>query len=1097
MSSPFMFREIPLRPDLRHRCALRACCLILLTVGGLPACDSTYPQAPTSKLLDEEVVLGRDKDRAFAAREIEVDGPSSIVAIVDERGSDVELRIRLANGGATLAPGTAVETHLEGEGIEIAHLAVRHAAKVVIELVGSRYSSKVRRVRVEVLQFRAAAKADASTAARLAGYSQWALGTRVGVAQERVAAECLPHIDRAIAIFESGPSLDARLAAMARLVRARTFYFHELSQPEARNEARRAASAFASSRVADTLNAARARRLEAAALQEISLDPTSRDPSAAEADLESRLVLRELTAQESALDDVGRARAINLRALAELYTGQWSAARALFDQAVHYYDAADYRAGSMQSKRNLALLANLRGDLTLAARLYEARLEDLQWMDDPDMRTSLLHNAALAASNVGDSDSAIARFLQAEKIARAGRLPHGEARALHNLGLEYYARGDLAQASALLMRALELRRKAGAGPGLYASLRAVGSLQRNRNELREALASHRAAEERAPNVVSRLRALVDIALDEAAAQRNTAAIAYLRQALDLKLQNPRHPAVAEAQLALADLLLGQSRGRATLDEARHLALAALAVARQPKDIPIEINALRILARTQVAGGDRRRAQVQLEKAIDLALRYRRFSSSLELQASSLASQQQIFCDYIGLLMDGVPHRQNPHAATPAEIRALRALETVRALMFGAQRRAGASSGELDAALATLAAKRESVTSLLELARPPEAEIRALQLDAARLRAEIDHMRALHLAGANQDVLDIDRPAGVWQPLQAGHAQISYFLADEKAYAWERSTRGIRVWTLAAHPGEFERQVGELVNADQLQDVEEYDRRLLALSDLLMPKGLAGGDVTSLDVVADGDLARVPFAGLRSPNDPSRRLIETHVVTTIASLFQTPAPASAARSWDLVTVADSASSTSPASADVEIRTVAATISAAQPRVLSLQGATADAGALEKVLRDGVGILHFATHGVADPQQPLASRLSLHGQNGYLTAGQIQEWRGDAGLVFLSACDSAVGLARFGDSMPGLQRAFLRAGARDVIATLWTIEDRLAAQFARDFYRLLVTGMPPAEALARTQRAWLLSANGESQQILMRRRVGAWAYAIYSR
>ncbi len=53
--------------------------------------------------------------------------------------------------------------------------------------------------------------------------------------------------------------------------------------------------------------------------------------------------------------------------------------------------------------------------------------------------------------------------------------------------------------------------------------------------------------------------------------------------------------------------------------------------------------------------------------------------------------------------------------------------------------------------------------------------------------------------------------------------------------------------------------------------------------------------------------------------------------------------------------------------------------------------------------------------------------------------------------LSACETAVGPARFADGMSGLQGAFLRAGARGVIATLWPVEDVYASQFAADFYR----------------------------------------------
>lgn len=109
-----------------------------------------------------------------------------------------------------------------------------------------------------------------------------------------------------------------------------------------------------------------------------------------------------------------------------------------------------------------------------------------------------------------------------------------------------------------------------------------------------------------------------------------------------------------------------------------------------------------------------------------------------------------------------------------------------------------------------------------------------------------------------------------------------------------------------------------------------------------------------------------------------------------------------------------------------------------------------------------MIHIATHGLADSRQPLASLLLLPaldsaGSPAYLTAGQVQEWRGDADLVFLSACETAVGPSRFAEGLPGLQRAFLRAGSRGVIATLWPVEDIYATTFAADFYRRYFGGM----------------------------------------
>jgi CHAT domain-containing protein len=174
-------------------------------------------------------------------------------------------------------------------------------------------------------------------------------------------------------------------------------------------------------------------------------------------------------------------------------------------------------------------------------------------------------------------------------------------------------------------------------------------------------------------------------------------------------------------------------------------------------------------------------------------------------------------------------------------------------------------------------------------------------------------------------------------------------------------------------------------------------------------------------------------------------------------------------------------------------------AAQVRVLL--GAEGSASNLKKAWQQGADVIHFATHGLADLRQPQASSLLLPaldatGNLTYLTAGQVQEWRGDANLVFLSACDTAVGPSRFAEGLPGLQRAFLRAGSRGVIATLWPVEDIYAGSFAADFYRLYIGGMRASLALSETQRAWIAPIAGLSVREQAYRRMTAWAHAFYS-
>jgi CHAT domain-containing protein len=172
-----------------------------------------------------------------------------------------------------------------------------------------------------------------------------------------------------------------------------------------------------------------------------------------------------------------------------------------------------------------------------------------------------------------------------------------------------------------------------------------------------------------------------------------------------------------------------------------------------------------------------------------------------------------------------------------------------------------------------------------------------------------------------------------------------------------------------------------------------------------------------------------------------------------------------------------------------------------RVRSLGTADGHAAELRRIWSEGVDVLHFATHGLANVQQPMASLLLLpvtlpDGGATYLTAGQVQEWRGDAALVFLSACETAVGPAKFADGIPGLQRAFLRAGARGVIATLWPIDDVTARDFSVEFYRRYLGSRAADVALRDTQAAWLTAPRGASAAEAARRRMTALAHVYYT-
>jgi CHAT domain-containing protein/tetratricopeptide (TPR) repeat protein len=115
------------------------------------------------------------------------------------------------------------------------------------------------------------------------------------------------------------------------------------------------------------------------------------------------------------------------------------------------------------------------------------------------------------------------------------------------------------------------------------------------------------------------------------------------------------------------------------------------------------------------------------------------------------------------------------------------------------------------------------------------------------------------------------------------------------------------------------------------------------------------------------------------------------------------------------------------------------------------------------------LHFSGHAIYNPRDPLESELRT-GRGETLTAhAVVGELDLDADLVALSACTSGVSQVVAGDELLGLQRAFLYAGARAVLCTLWEAADFVTLLLMDRFYADLRRGQPPAAALRDAQAA----------------------------
>lgn len=136
----------------------------------------------------------------------------------------------------------------------------------------------------------------------------------------------------------------------------------------------------------------------------------------------------------------------------------------------------------------------------------------------------------------------------------------------------------------------------------------------------------------------------------------------------------------------------------------------------------------------------------------------------------------------------------------------------------------------------------------------------------------------------------------------------------------------------------------------------------------------------------------------------------------------------------------------------------------PHSESLFGKNATFTSFKKKAKD-FDIIHLACHGQFRQDNPMFSALRL--ADGFLTVRDISELNLKAELITLSACETGLNKILEGDELIGLKRGFFAAGAKSLILTLWTVNDKATQTLVADFYQNLKEGKTISASLRAAQ------------------------------
>jgi len=716
--------------------------------------------------------------------------------------------------------------------------------------------------------------------------------------------------------------------------------------------------------------------------------------------------------------------------------------------------------GAARGNLALAYFAGREGNYSAAECESKSALAVFERISDHDNAAVAFNVLGMVARRSGDLEAAAEAYRRARKLFVAAKDELGEGDAISGLMDVSVDRNDATN------------------PELYARGLALAKSTHN-----EALLA---------------TALVGIGDLKFRVRRFTLARAEYRRSLDAAREagNPYETALTLGRLARVAVAENE------LDEALKLYAQAQTLEEQAGAIEDVAKTQYMRSRIYLMRSEPQKALTEIEKTVAIIEQQRLRITKFESRAQYFMWVHEYYSLYIRALMalnriqpDGKYARQALEASERSKVRAL----------------------------------LDELANTPQIVNCDSPESEAAQRQIMSEGAKTEDVRPDESANTEAAVLSVEQ---IQAEMQDGRtALVEFALGDERSFAWLINGGSISAFELTGG-AEIGRRVERLRRAlepvelrggempeDFLRRREAQKRAIQGQSrelERLLFGGMSLPAGEQLIIVPDGVLQYLPFATLETPAGvPLVQQYELAMLPSAAALAALrkstagrPAPQD-----EFVVIADPiferpGTGREPSRGGEDARTSRATVRSAEltralkdlhetETIPSLPGSRLEALNIQRILgpsrtRLALGyeanrnavlggmlaqarVVHFATHGLLDARHPENSGLVLamfdsqgHEQDGYLRVSDIHGLKLSADLVVLSSCESALGKDMGSEGIIGLPRAFLYAGARRVIASLWKVDDEAAAELMADFYEALNAGESPSSALSQAQR-----------------------------